>query len=456
MKKLGTTSKGVISLALLTFFSNLPTNGGEDVANARNNAFSDYPIDFWGGVSSFFYSHIPDFPLGWAVHLLIFQVVLIAISLIVFIEKQKIRSRKFKIVFLIFAYFALVFGSHETRDGLMFSLVSLALSIMYSRTSIPSSRLRVATSILGASTLIIGFSFRPWVSLSGSLLIAGWFFLGNRTRSTAYKATVSILIFVMLPVASLAVEFAARDVVGIHTIHPEQQVISMDLGAAYCWSTNPRTVTAARDALSLMYLDRNPENVCESFKPINWAWFSRKPIIENSSSPTSFSFLTEKNETEFQSLRNKWIKVVLNDPSSYIQNKYMFASQVFIAGDSRYIRLLNQGYYSSSPRMNEIDIFVGIFYLPWDLVISLHLLSMQFALLLWLVLVIRQYRGGYSRNFRQDCLYQISFLLWLTATVVAYIGDNGRYTYSASLALLFTLFLNNGKGHQRGINETSR
>ena len=104
MKKLGTTSKGVISLALLTFFSNLPTNGGEDVANARNNAFSDYPIDFWGGVSSFFYSLIPDFPLGWAVHLLIFQVVLIAISLIVFIEKQKIRSRKFKIVFLIFDY----------------------------------------------------------------------------------------------------------------------------------------------------------------------------------------------------------------------------------------------------------------------------------------------------------------------------------------------------------------
>ena len=46
----------VLQNALLTFFSNLPTNGGEDVANARNNAFSDYPIDFWGGVSSFFYS----------------------------------------------------------------------------------------------------------------------------------------------------------------------------------------------------------------------------------------------------------------------------------------------------------------------------------------------------------------------------------------------------------------
>jgi hypothetical protein len=456
MKNLGTTSKGVISLALLTFFSNLPTNGGEDVANARNNAFSDYPIDFWGGVSSFFYSRIPDFPLGWAVHLLLFQVVLIAISLILFIEKQKTRSKKFKIFFLIFAYFALVFGSHETRDGLMFSLVSLALSIMYSRSSIRSSRLRVVTSFLGTSTLIFAFSFRPWVSLSCSLLMAGWFFLGNRTRGNAYKVIVSILIFVMLPVASLAVEFAARDVIGIHTIHPEQQVISMDLGAAYCWSTNPRTVTAARDALSLMYLDRNPENVCESFKPINWAWFSRKPIIENSSSPTSFTFLTEKNETEFKSLRDKWLRVILNDPSSYIQNKYMFASQVFIAGDSRYIRLLNQGYYASSPRMHVLDIFAGIFYLPWDLVISLHLLSMQIVMVFWLFLVIRQYRGGYSRNFRQDYLYLISFFLWLTTTVVAYIGDNGRYTYSASLALLFTLFLINGEGHQRGKIETSR
>ena len=110
MKNLGNTSKGIVALAFLTFFSNLPTKGGEDVANARNNALSDYPIDFWGGVSSVFYSRIPDFPLGWAVHLLLFQVLIITISLIPFAERNRNRSKKFKLLFLIFTYFALVFG----------------------------------------------------------------------------------------------------------------------------------------------------------------------------------------------------------------------------------------------------------------------------------------------------------------------------------------------------------
>ena len=442
MKNLGNTSKGIVALAFLTFFSNLPTKGGEDVANARNNALSDYPIDFWGGVSSVFYSRIPDFPLGWAVHLLLFQVLIITISLIPFAERNRNRSKKFKLLFLIFTYFALVFGSHQTRDGLMFGLTSLGFSILFFRTLIAPSRLRMTATILGVSILIAAFSFRPWVSFSCSLLLAGWYFNRNQSRKLAYKSIVSLIVFTMFPVATVAVELVAQDFAKLNTIHPEQQVISMDLGAAYCWSTNPETVIAAREALSLMYLDQNPGNLCESFKPINWAWFSRKPIIENSDSPTTFSFLTEKNETEFQKLRSKWLGLVFSDPSSYIQNKYMFASQVFIAGDSRYIRLLNKGYYSNSARENPLDAFVGIFLLPWDLVISLHLLSMQFALLFWFVLVLRLYRGGFPRSVRDDSLSVISFLLWLMATVVAYIGDNGRYTYSASLALLFTLFIN--------------
>ncbi len=335
-----------------------------------------------------------------------------------------------------------MFGSHQTRDGLMFGLTSLGFSILFFGSLSASSRLRMTATFLGASILIAAFSFRPWVSFSCSLLLAGWYFNRNQSKKLAYKSIISLIVFTMFPVATVAVELAAQDFAKLHTIHPEQQVISMDLGAAYCWSTNPKTVIAASEALSLMYLDQNPGNVCESFKPINWAWFSRKPIIENSDSPTTFFFLTEKNETEFQKLRSKWISLVLSDPSSYIQNKYMFASQVFIAGDSRYIRLLNDGYYSNSTRENLLDAFVGIFLLPWDLVISLHLLSMQFALLFWFVIVLRLYRSGIPRSVRGDSLSFISFLLWLMATVVAYIGDNGRYTYSASLALLFTLFLN--------------
>ena len=451
MKRLSNTSKWVIALALLTFFSNLPTSGGEDVSNARDSALSEYPIDFWGGISSVFYSKIPNFPLGWAVHLLIFQVLIITISLIIIANRFHSKSKRFKLSFLIFAYLALVFGSHQTRDGLMFGLICLGFSLFYYRSMITTKSLRIWTNFTAITLLILAFSFRPWVSFSCSLVLAGWYFVRNKSVKLIYKLSVSVIIFTMFPVATVALEIGAQNLARLHTIHPEQQVISMDLAAAYCWSTNPETVSAARKALALMYLDNNPGNICESFKPINWVWFSRKPIIENSDTPTTFAFLTEKNEAQFQSLRTQWIKLIFDDPATYVQNKYMYASQVFIAGDSRYIRLLNETYYLKSTRNNFLDAIFGTFLLPWDLTISLHLLSMQCVLLFWLILVLKLYRGGSSRSIPLDSFSVISFLLWLIATVFAYIGDNGRYTYSASLALLFTLFFENEGSHKRKI-----
>jgi hypothetical protein len=131
----------------------------------------------------------------------------------------------------------------------------------------------------------------------------------------------------------------------------------------------------------------------------------------------------------------------MRDPATYIQNKYMFGSQVFIAGDSRYLRLFSSNYYSTSSRIDLIDRLIGLFFLPWDVIITLHLLSMNASLILWITVLLKQYRNGKSRNFKNDLIYVCSFILWLGATVVAYIGDNGRYTYAASLALLFSLFL---------------
>lgn len=452
MKNLDLTSKCIFFLAVVTFFSNLPTYGGEDIANARKNALSDYPIDFWGGISSFFYSRIPDFPLGWAVHLLLFQISITTISLVVFAERNRTKSKKFKFMFLTFSYFCLVFGSSQTRDGLMFALTTLALATLFPAEFVASKNMRVVCKCFAAFLLVFAFSFRPWVSLSCSLVLAGWYLFADKSEKKLRKIIISSLILTLIPGATLAFELAARKVVQLHTIYPEQQVISMDLGAAYCWSTNTKTVLAAREALSLMYLDQNPGNVCESFKPINWIWFSRKPIIENDNSPTTFSFLTEKNsdQSDYLTLRSRWLNLIFDDPSSYIQNKYMLGSQVFIAGDSRYVRVLNSGYYSASSRQNTFDLLVGIFLLPWDLVISLHLLSMQFAMFVWLVMVIRQYKRHNSRHFTMDCIYISSFFIWLVATVIAYIGDNGRYTYSASLALMFTIFLTNRNPLRQG------
>lgn len=453
MKKLGHSSKAILALSILTFLSNLPASGGEDVANARNNALSDYPIDFWGGISSLIFSNIPDFPLGWPVHLLLFQVLVITVCLIAFAEKFISRTKKFKYFFLIFSYLAFIFGSHQTRDGLMFSLILLGFTILHFSSRIPIGMFRVCAIILSAFLLLIAFSLRPWVSFSCSLLLAALYFKRNMTKKVTRKYVFSIIILILFPLTTIAIELTAQNLAGLHTIHPEQQVISMDLGAAYCWSTNPKTVKTARDALSLMYLDQNPGNVCESFKPINWVWFSRNPILMNSDSPTTFTFLTEKNEEKYQKLQSKWIGLVRSDPASYIQNKYMFASQVFIAGDSRYVRILNEAFYSNSTRANLLDTFVGIFFLPWDIVISLHLLSMQFTLVFWIVLVLRQYYKRVDRSISGDIIISMSFLLWLVATVVAYIGDNGRYTYTASLALLFTLFLYGGSNSHKEKND---
>ena len=440
MKKMGLTSKGIITLAILTFFSSLPTYGGEDVANARENALSGSPIDFWGGISSLFYSRIPNYPFGWAENLLLFQTTITSVSLIMFAEVNKNKSFKFKLFFISFAYLALIFGSQQTRDGLMFSLACLSGALLFCTRTITSKWVQNLSIAVGLALIVFAFSFRPWISFSYSIIFAGWYYWKSRSKKMK-KLVSAFIVLAALPSLSLSVELLARNIIDIRTIYPEQQVISMDLAAAYCWSTNPTTVRAAKDAISLMYTDNSPGTVCESFKPINWIWFSRKPILENSAIPTTFTFLTEKNEQEYKKLRSQWIALILRDPATYIQNKYMFGSQVFIAGDSRYLRLFSSNYYSTSSRIDLIDRLIGLFFLPWDVIITLHLLSMNASLILWITLLLKQYRNGKSRNLKNDVIYVCSFFLWFGATVVAYIGDNGRYTYAASLALLFSLFL---------------
>ena len=51
----------LVLLSTLTFVTQIPNFYGEDIVNARENYLIGARTDFWGGVSTLIYSHIPNF-----------------------------------------------------------------------------------------------------------------------------------------------------------------------------------------------------------------------------------------------------------------------------------------------------------------------------------------------------------------------------------------------------------
>lgn len=429
MKKLlsingkGIKSKSaLVSFAgLLIFLIQIPSYFGEDIVNARNNLLIGSKTDFWGGVSTLIYGNIPDLLVRWQIWLALFQVLITTLSLIALFNDRKFGRFGIFIEWGLI-YISLLFASQMTRDGLMFSIAlsSFALLKISHNSKYPRTFL-----FSGLASLVLGMSFRPWLSLAAIPIafavasFSGW----------NLKRFHSIWISIGLFLTPLLIEQSAASALELNESYPQQQVMIMDAAATYCFTNNYQTSLKAREILQLFTSDLSfPDRACQFFRTDTWLSLTNSGTASSQNLKSDFWLIPAGNETQYTKLQNDWLQLVIKDPISYLQNKSVFFTKLAIASDSRSL--------SISRAETTQEKISGVARAPYELLIGLHFFSVAVTVILLFCipawkLFKRKTNALILEKFKLSVLSSI--LLWTFLSSIAYIGSNGRYTYTITI-----------------------
>ena len=416
-------------LGALTFFARFPAQGGEDIGNARKNALSLSPTDFWGGASSIVYGHFPSIAfVNWETALIASQVTITSICLSSLIRSASAQATKRFLWTTFLVYLALIFSSQGTRDGLQFTLLLAGFTVGMS--SNLNNKL-ILKRFLSLMIILMGISLRPWLGLAlvpPILFMVGLWPANLRSRKSLKKIVALTTLVILAP---LGLELSATKALSLKPSYPQQQVMIMDSAATYCWGVDPISAERALKALRLFTSDENlGKKVCQFFRADTWLSLTKSSQPSNANLSTDFWLIKAGDKIRYQELQTLWIQNIINDPITYIQNKTLFFIKLIIASEMRNIHLLNSSDWFKFLQ----NLYISIY----DLILATHLLSL---LSLWLGLF------AYSRIRRWKSLtiepgvdaLAVFSLLWAVISTIAYIGSNGRYTYSATLLVLILL-----------------
>jgi hypothetical protein len=214
--------------------------------------------------------------------------------------------------------------------------------------------------------------------------------------------------------------------------YPEQQVMIMDYAASYCWTNNPATGLLARKGLSLFSSNPlYPDSACQLFRADTWVSLVKSHNESAKNMTSDFSLIQPGNYIKYRNVRNGWLEMIIHDPVTYLQNKMQFATKLLIGSDSRNIRFL------SAKGFNEK--LKNVYFIPYDGLVSLHLFSLIaiFGYITFVALFRKfKHRVTYLILTGPELLIIATLGLWTLVSSIAYIGSNGRYTYTATLASL--------------------
>jgi hypothetical protein len=416
----------LILFYIMTIFSRFPATDGEDIVNARANWQTGAKTDFWGGMSTLIYGHFPSFIFNWQTWIVFIQVTLTLIALTYFQSKS---TREFNIrclSFYLVSYCALVFSSQSTRDGLMFSLVLFAVSLFL--LAIAEGTCNKYQSVVGLIILIFGLSLRPWVSIAALpfLLYVNSKLVSSRRRW--FGALMAILVIT----GPITLEVLSASAQHLNKSYPEQQVMIMDYAASYCWTNNPATHLRARNGLQQFSSDPlYPDSVCQLFRADTWLSLVKSHNESAKNMTSDFSLIQPGDYIKYMTARNGWLEMIIRDPVTYLQNRMQFATKLLIGSDSRNIRFL------SAKGFNER--LKNVYFIPYDGFVSLHLFSLIaiFSYITFVALFRKfKHRVTYLILTGPELLIIATLGLWMLFSSIAYIGSNGRYTYTATLASL--------------------
>jgi hypothetical protein len=421
--------------ALLVLLARWPAHDSEDIKNLRNNFESASPNDFWGGFSAFFYGNFPDFYPGWESLLLIFQWLCATSGLLIILLKIKRISFYVAIILLIVL---VSMSTLITRDALMLSLMLLGLGFA----AIYKESNSGIKPIIGFSSIFVFFvasCFRPWVGVAVAFLVLMVFpsLRFGKVRSSRFFFIFGFAIF--FSIAAVGVEIVTTKALALEKSYPEQQVMMMDLAASACWSTNQSMVSKSKEGLANFYLDRAvPAYFCNTFRPTNWVHLYHRDMI--SGNQPGFRLIPRGDADSYGKLRAAWFDSVLSHPVDYVQTKLMYASQTLLGGDSRRIRLFDSSYYEDSIRSQSYLVYSGLILALSDLSVSLHIFSPFFSLLFIGFVFFLSLRKKYFLYFSKSNNWLSAFLVtWFACTVIAYIGDTARFTYTSGAIVILIL-----------------
>ena len=420
-------------LCFITLIShwNVETSVLTDITGSRNRYLSGDGDSFLGGISAVFYGNLPDNVFRWWQYLLIIQTLAASFGTYFLFAKKinDFNTKKFLLV-IFFSYLSINLAVGQSRDGLMIAGTLLSLGII---ARYPKNRFSTWISCL---VYMFVFSLRPWLAVS--LFPLFYIKIRQYILLTKLKTILASIILIALPVC---VEVSVSNIWSIKPGYAQQAVMIHDLSSTYCLSSTQNTRNVAYSALSK--LSNNPESLnylCNFYKPNTWQSTSTKylsdPIIADFEPP--ISPIQPGDDYNYNNLQSSWIKLIILDPKTYIQNHLFFLTQVLFGGDSTSVgfresfTLVTQEFGTR----NLVDFFSTIYDIPWKLTVMSYLLTpiTIFALVIFC----------YWKKFRRDGIahlleLNLTFSIWIGLTTIGFVSDNGRYTYLPALLIIGNL-----------------
>ena len=436
-----------------------PIGGGDlgDLGRARTTWLSGIKNDFLGATSVFFYGNLPDSPIPWYEFLTILHISLTTSGLILLHHKIILhRTIFYRSLFYFYSYLMICFVSWQTRDATMISFIFFGLGLLTHFRSFTtdvkffkSKSIKFSILFISIFSLIFAFSFRPW--LSPCLVII--FFLAKPDFLLKMSSFVmKLLLCVSLLVSPLLLDQGTKLIAEINDGFPEQTVELVDLSQTYCWSINPETSTRALEGIKLFSKDPDVgKYVCQFLRPNSYAGL----FAESGMYPTTVGYISPlgwldmEDAENAKKLRRIWLTTIASDPISYTQNKFISLTQIVLGGESRNIQILQ-----TFPRLLDLFTFQNFFIflkslylLPYDVMTTFHGFSPILVFIFWVCFLFYRYWNlPIPAIFNKDLTLSLSlFIFWILITTIAFIGDNGRYTFGASALLILALFRTSNK-----------
>jgi hypothetical protein len=409
---------------------------GGDIAAARRSFRSQNPIDLWGGFNGFFYGNIPNFIFPWGLWLLILQMICTTTGLILISKHVKLINNTRHLMFFVLSYLILSFSGYLTRDSTMTSLYVLGCGlILFSNDLIKTSEKVIFIS--GTLFIVLAVTFRPWLFFA-ALLPA--IFL----RKINFKILILTIILTVSPLCIDKLTYLTTD---YKRVHPELQVIISDLASMTCFSSTDEVREKGTELLNrFTHTFYSTAEICGDFRLNTWqsvgSWSLNPSEIgleafnEASSRQSKILISSDITPNDYTEIKNSWLNFITKNPKDYLQVKSIQASQLLISGDTFGLRIMDAKTFK-----NYVE---GLYFIPFDTAISLHLLSPILTFLIgFIIIILRLSKMTINKLIKAwEIVFSFLFLFcWVLTTSIAYIGDNGRYTYLSSFIFYIFIFL---------------
>lgn len=436
MIKLKSTNSFIYAISIIAISVSLKNNyEGGDINLARLSYLGNSPIDLWGGFSGFFYGNIPNAFLAWGSWLIVFQAICTTAGLIFISRYLQLDNRLQQFTFITLSYFVISFSVLLNRDSTMTSLYIFGFGSI-----LISYRVETLTSkalfVVGTLAIIFSIAFRPWLffaTLIPFLII----------RKYNIRIIPLLMVLACLPIGFEKLTYTITE---YKEVHPEIQVFIADLSTMTCLSNDNKVREQGNLILNrISQTNYEVKEICADFRLSNWgsvgSWALSQSELndinlkEEEQAYSKITISSNLSNTSYRKIREDWARFILNNPKTYLEAKSIQINQVLISGDTFGLRI--------SSTNNFKDQITGLFFLFYDLSISLHLLSPIFTLFFGtcvLVILFSRLPIYLILRDRNVITAYSCIAAWTILTTVAYIGDNGRYTYLSTFIFYFLIF----------------